>query len=139
MSHSNNTCFVCKLVGCSLSALSALRGHQISLSLPLPPSPTRPAVPSNSNPYSLCGVWTVVRAAAEKQAGPQGAPLARRTPAPVHRAAVLKGGRPSAARLETSRAHSFPRHGLDFVEKALRVFWTPTTLNGKFIPGSGLV
>ena len=138
MSHSNNTCFVCKLVA---SLLSLLSGGISLCPLPpsLPPSPTRPAVPSNSNPYSLCGVWTVVRAAAEKQAGPQGAPLARRTPAPVHRAAVLKGGRPSAARLETSRAHSFPRHGLDFVEKALRVFWTPTTLNGKFIPGSGLV
>ena len=132
MSHSNNTCFVCKLVASLLSLLSG------GLSLPLPYPSGRPLELESLQPL-WCVEWTVVRAATEKQAGPQGAPLARRTRHARARAAVLKGGRPSAARLETSRAHSFPRHGLDFVEKALRVFWTPTTLNGKFIPGSGLV
>ena len=43
---------------------------------------------------------------------------------------------PEGARLLESRAYCFPRHGLDFVEKALCVFWTLTTLIGKFIQWS---
>ena len=42
-----------------------------------------------------------------------------------------------AAADRRSRAPSFPTYGFDYEEKALRVFWTPTKLVGKFKSGIG--